>query len=60
MLVRVKIYWTEDSVTKEQSENLPAVPQVGDFIRTNTGYENIVATRRWLLDGPPIVHLVLN
>jgi hypothetical protein len=60
MLIRVKIFWTEDGTTREQSDNLPQVPVMGDLVRTNTGYENSVASRRWLLDGPAIVHIVLN
>lgn len=60
MLIRVKIYWSENGRTSEQSENLPQVPSVGDLVRTNTGYEASVASRRWLLDGPVIAHIILN
>lgn len=59
-MIEVRIFWTEDQVPSEQEIKLPQIPNLGDLVKTKSGYLNSVASVRWLLDGEPVVHIVLN
>lgn len=59
-MIEVKIFWTHQGTSEEQEVQLPQIPRQGDLVKTRTGYLGSVASVRWLLDGEPIVHVVLN
>lgn len=59
-MIQVVIFWAENRVTSEQKIRLPQIPRQGDLVKTKSGYLGSVASVRWLLDGDPIVHIVLS
>lgn len=59
-MIEVEIFWTENAVPSEQKIQLPQIPRQGDLLKTRSGYLGSVAMVKWLLDGDPVVHVVLT
>lgn len=58
-MIPIKIFWT-DGDPQEQELEMSQVPRQGDLVKTRSGYLGSVASVRWLLDGEPLVQVVLN